>query len=69
MLNIFRTGWGRCLSLMNYGQEWREHRRMFQQYFRPMALFQYHSRMTKEVYHLLQLLLDTPDAFQKHIRQ
>ena len=53
---------------MEYGDYWRQHRRLFHQHFRPVAVPQYHSRQAKGVRRLLRSLLDTPEDFLKHIR-
>ncbi|GJE96513.1 cytochrome P450 [Phanerochaete sordida] len=62
------TGWHRNFSLLPYGAGWRTRRRLFHQHFRPMAVPQYHSRQTKSVHTLLQMLLDTPNEYREHIR-
>ncbi|EKM55881.1 uncharacterized protein PHACADRAFT_256813 [Phanerochaete carnosa HHB-10118-sp] len=62
------TGWRRAWVMRPYDDYWREHRRLFHQHFRPMAVPQYHPKQTKAVRRLLPLLLDTPGDFYRHIR-
>ncbi|EKM55885.1 uncharacterized protein PHACADRAFT_209397 [Phanerochaete carnosa HHB-10118-sp] len=64
------TGPYRNWSMMQYGDYWRDHRRLFHQHFRPLAVPQYHPKRAKAVHRLLQLLLDsrTGDDFVHHVR-
>ena len=70
-INLFtiRTGWHREFGFMPYGETWRRHRRMFHEYFRPQAIPQYHSAMLKGARGLLELLVNKPTNFLRHIRQ
>lgn len=65
---IRRTGWERALTVMKYGQEWKEHRRMFTKYFRPGAIPRYHSRIRVEAGRFLLSILDSPNDYYSHIR-
>lgn len=62
------TGWSRNFGLMEYGDKWRAHRRMFHQQFTSSVLPRYHPILKKEVHELLRLLADSPDNFARHIR-
>jgi len=62
------TGWNRSSALMEYGDNWREQRRLFHQELRLSAVSQYHPRQTKAIRRLLQSLLDSPEGFMEHIR-
>ena len=64
----FRTGWGRNVGFIEYGDSWRDHRRLFHQHFRPKAVPLYHPKITQEVRKLLRFLDDAPGAFAKHFR-
>ncbi|EKM55877.1 uncharacterized protein PHACADRAFT_209389 [Phanerochaete carnosa HHB-10118-sp] len=66
------TGPYRNWSLMQYGDYWREHRRLFHQHFRPLAVPQYHPKRAKATpdpettsYRMFarSLILDTVYAF------
>ncbi|EKM55870.1 uncharacterized protein PHACADRAFT_144742 [Phanerochaete carnosa HHB-10118-sp] len=62
------TGWHRSWAGMEYGDAWRQRRRLFHQHFRPLAVPQYHSSQAKAVLNLLQSLLNSPEGFLEHIR-
>ena len=53
---------------MQYGDQWRAHRKLLHQHFRPQVVSQYHGAQTKGVRGLLRGLLDSPEAFKEHIR-
>lgn len=54
---------------MEYGDDWQEHRRIFQQEFNPRKLPSFHPRITKEVRTMVRSLLESPEEFVEHIRQ
>ncbi|EKM55876.1 uncharacterized protein PHACADRAFT_256800 [Phanerochaete carnosa HHB-10118-sp] len=54
--------------MMPYGDEWKEHRRLFHQHFRPGSVSQFHPKQSKAVRRLLNLLLDSRDDFLPHVR-
>lgn len=54
---------------MRYGDNWRDHRRVFHQHFRPKAVSCYHPRAKREVTQLLHILLESPDGFLGHLRR
>lgn len=56
------------MPVMEYGDEWKEHRRVFSKYFRSAAVPSYHPRIRKERTKLLQSFLNSPDEFYVHIR-
>lgn len=62
------SGWGRSWVMFPYGDYWRQHRRLFHQHFRAQSIPQYHQKQAAAARRLLQLLLDTPADFAKHIR-
>nr|BAL05113.1 cytochrome P450 [Phanerodontia chrysosporium] len=62
------TGWHRNWGQLEYGDRWRQHRRLFHQHFRPLAVSQYHPRQVKGVRVLLRALSESPEDFQRHIR-
>ncbi|GJE96514.1 cytochrome P450 [Phanerochaete sordida] len=62
------TGNDRNIVFMQYGEQWRAHRKLLHQHFRPQVVSQYHAAQTKGVRGLLRSLLDAPEAFTQHIR-
>lgn len=62
------TGWGRAGGFLPYGDDWREHRRLFHEHFRVSAMPQYHSKQANAARKLLVLLLDSPQNFASHLR-
>ncbi|KIP08000.1 hypothetical protein PHLGIDRAFT_105055 [Phlebiopsis gigantea 11061_1 CR5-6] len=62
------TGWDRNLALMDYGDEWRSHRRMFHQQFTPKVIPEYHPASQRGISRFLNLLHESPDNFPRHIR-
>lgn len=60
-------GWDAInLSLMPYGEVWRQHRKLCHQNFNVQASKQYEPIQMKKVRVLLQNLLDTPEKFEDH---
>ncbi|KAI0743064.1 cytochrome P450 [Daedaleopsis nitida] len=53
---------------MGYGDDWRERRRVFHQYFHPNAAVNYRPRSLKVARELLRRLLESPDDFMVHLR-
>ncbi|TFK81327.1 cytochrome P450 [Polyporus arcularius HHB13444] len=53
---------------MGYGEDWRERRRVFHQYFHPNATKNYRPRELKVARELLRRLLESPDDFMVHLR-
>lgn len=54
---------------MDYGDEWREHRRMFHQHFNAQAITKYGPEFPRAVQETLLRLLEHPDDFMEHLRQ
>nr|AAS88584.1 PAH-inducible cytochrome P450 monooxygenase PC-PAH 6 [Phanerodontia chrysosporium] len=61
-------GWSRSWAMLPYGNYWREHHRLFHQHFRPQSMVRYHEKQRRGARRLLQLLLDTPEDYEKHMR-
>ncbi|KAL5492942.1 hypothetical protein ACEPAI_4390 [Sanghuangporus weigelae] len=59
----------RSATFMPYGEKWRSHRRLLQQYLNPRAVAQFRPIQTKCVRSLLNDLLIDPNDFWKHVRQ
>ena len=59
-------GWNFNTELMPYGQEWRGHRKLYQQCFRPKASVAYRPIQVQKSRKLLSDLLDSPDEFRAH---
>ncbi|RXW14986.1 hypothetical protein EST38_g10872 [Candolleomyces aberdarensis] len=53
-------------SLMEYGDDWRKHRRVFRQHFNPSALTEYRPIIQHQLSRFLAFLLDSPDKFHTH---
>ncbi|KAJ7111231.1 cytochrome P450 [Mycena epipterygia] len=62
-------GWDFNIVLMKYGDEWRTHRRLFNQAFNAKASQQYRSQEVAATNTLLMRMLQAPDAFLAHFRQ
>ncbi|KAK7046397.1 cytochrome P450 [Favolaschia claudopus] len=62
-------GWDFNVAMMKYGDEWRAHRRLFNQRFTAKASLQYRPQQLVATHHLLQNLLNEPDSFMNHFRQ
>ncbi|KAF7365164.1 Cytochrome p450 [Mycena venus] len=61
-------GWESSTAFMRVGDRWRQHRRMFQQHFRPDASRNYRPAQMNKVYQLLQGLLSRPQDFRELIK-
>ncbi|KAJ7109594.1 cytochrome P450 [Mycena crocata] len=62
-------GWDFNFSLMKYGDEWRTHRRLFNEAFTVKASQKYEPQEEAVTRTLLKRLLQTPDDFIDHFRQ
>ncbi|KAF9462161.1 cytochrome P450 [Collybia nuda] len=62
-------GWDWDMAHMPYSDRWRQHRKMFHQYFRPQAVPAYQQIQVEATTTLLRQLLEAPDDFREHIRQ
>ncbi|KAF7365150.1 O-methylsterigmatocystin oxidoreductase [Mycena venus] len=61
-------GWEFNIAFMSVGGRWRQHRRMFQQHFRPDASRNYRPTQMNKVHQLLQGLLSSPQDFRELIK-
>ncbi|KDQ53896.1 hypothetical protein JAAARDRAFT_38867 [Jaapia argillacea MUCL 33604] len=61
-------GWDRLFSIMRYGSQWREYRRVFHQHFNRSAVDKYKDIQARESRVFLRKLLETPEDFYDHIR-
>ncbi|GLB38676.1 putative cytochrome P450 family protein [Lyophyllum shimeji] len=61
-------GWGFDFGLMDYGDYWRQHRRLMHQSFHPAAVTSFRPQELKAAHGLLRRLLDDPEGFLDHIR-
>ncbi|KAG1726695.1 cytochrome P450 [Suillus paluster] len=52
---------------LRYSDEWRLHRRIFHQSFRPDAAKDYLPTQLRKVHQLLQGIIETPEHYQRHI--
>jgi hypothetical protein len=68
-----RIGINKFFAILPYGDEWRTHRRMFQQYFGPRRinrLLERNERMLRFVRRgLLPNLLTSPKDFREHLKK
>ncbi|TFK40528.1 cytochrome P450 [Crucibulum laeve] len=61
-------GWDFNVGLMPYSNEWRQHRKLFQQQFRPSASLKYRPIQMKKVHDMLRGILASPEDFRAHFR-
>ncbi|ESK84364.1 cytochrome p450 [Moniliophthora roreri MCA 2997] len=61
-------GWGWSFGMMNYGEDWKNHRRVFHQFFNQNVVERYQLIQLKEAHALLRRLYETPEDFLGHIR-
>jgi len=61
-------GWDFNVNLMIYGDNWRHHRRLCQQLFRPKSSLVYRPIQTQKVHRMLYELLNYPEHFATHCR-
>lgn len=54
---------------MSYGDDWRAHRRLMQQYLNVRSVVAFRSLQTRCVHELLEDLLAEPDAFWRHVKR
>ncbi|GJE96530.1 cytochrome P450 [Phanerochaete sordida] len=62
------SGWSRSWVQLDYGERWKEHRRLFHQNFRPSAIPQYHAKQAKAARRLLRFIVDSPERLVEHLR-
>ncbi|KAJ6582748.1 cytochrome P450 [Mycena sp. CBHHK59/15] len=56
------------IAFMKYGEEWRTHRRLFNQAFHAKAAEKYQQQQFEVTLALLKRLMHTPDGFSEHFR-
>ncbi|KZP16288.1 cytochrome P450 [Athelia psychrophila] len=61
-------GWGWSLAFLNYGDEWRAHRRLAVKGFDAQAIPTFNLAFTRHAHGLLHRLLESPSAWQEHVR-
>ncbi|KAF7348412.1 Cytochrome P450 [Mycena sanguinolenta] len=66
MISLSGGEWN--LVLMPHGNRWREHKRMFHQYFRREAIPTYYPIQRRKIQDLLRGLLSTPEDFDAHMK-
>ncbi|PPQ87341.1 hypothetical protein CVT25_002091 [Psilocybe cyanescens] len=59
-------GWQYNFAFFQYGEEWRQHRKISQQNFNLKASQKYYPIQVKKVHQLLRALHDTPEDFDTH---
>ncbi|KDR67210.1 hypothetical protein GALMADRAFT_258606 [Galerina marginata CBS 339.88] len=59
-------GWSYNTGVVPYGDEWRRHRKVYQQNFRLENIQQYYPLQLRKVHEMLKGLLQTPEDFAKH---
>ncbi|KAJ6452467.1 cytochrome P450 [Mycena sanguinolenta] len=59
-------GWGFNIAMMRYGDEWRTHRRLFNQGFTAQASLKYRPKQLGATRDLLKRFLTHPDRFMDH---
>ncbi|KAL5536334.1 hypothetical protein ACEPAF_155 [Sanghuangporus sanghuang] len=59
----------RSPTFMPYGDDWRAHRRLMQQYLNVRSVVAFRSLQTRCVHELLEDLAAQPDAFWKHVKR
>ncbi len=67
-LVFHRMGWDSSLPQLPYGPRFRKQRRLIQDHF-AKDIYSFHTTQRGEAYVLLHGLLETPDAFLRHIRR
>lgn len=62
-------GWSWLFALMEYGESWKQHRKLFQRVFHPNTVALFQPQVLKHTRGLLRRLLESPGEFMKHINQ
>lgn len=63
------VGWDLNVAMQQYGDKWREHRRIIHQQFHIGSLAKYHTVLSEESRKLLRRLLQAPERFIEHTKQ
>ncbi|KJA13000.1 hypothetical protein HYPSUDRAFT_60128 [Hypholoma sublateritium FD-334 SS-4] len=61
-------GFNANTAIKEYGPDWRKHRRIFQQSFKPDSSLEYRPIQTRKMYDMLYGFLNTPEDFEAHIK-
>ncbi|KAJ6585088.1 cytochrome P450 [Mycena capillaripes] len=61
-------GWDFTMAVMPHAERWRQHRRLFHQYFHRDAITAYRPIQLEKVHDLLRGLLQTPEEFFAHTK-
>ena len=61
-------GWDFSFVFLPYGNEWRDHRRVFNQEMRSEAAVKYRPAQMVKVHDLLRRLITTPNLFSEHVK-
>ena len=61
-------GMGWSFGRMNYGEEWRQRRKIFHHYYSASAVEKYEGIILENVYRFLLRLRDRPENFFGHAR-
>jgi hypothetical protein len=62
-------GWDFVTSFKGYGDEWRKHRRILHQQYRPAAVESYQPLELEKSRELLQNLIESPEEYSMHFRK
>ncbi len=65
-LPLLRFGVGGITPMLPYGDEWRKHRRFYQESLRKDLIPSYNEISTEKVHLLLGQLLRSPEKFMEH---
>lgn len=66
---VHSVGWDWNLAFMPYGERWREHRRLFHQYFQPSVVPRYRPKLATETQKFISRLHRSPEDWLRHVRQ
>ena len=61
-------GWDHAFPTMQYGQEWRYHRKICHQFVHKGVVKNSHSVMLEKVHIMLDGLLKSPEKFERHYK-
>jgi len=64
---VNRMGWEKCVAFMPYGKEFRQHRRMLNEYFNQEKCVGYRVHQAAEAKKLVRNIINTPEAFMDHL--
>lgn len=59
------TSWN--MSIMKYGREWKDSRKLFNGFMNPRAVVQFDGYQRKHAHRLLSRLVETPQDFVEHV--